>query len=210
MSMDTDELINVLAQTPPARRPMRLGFAALVMTVLSALATIAVLGLRPELVAVQPPASFWMKTMLLAATLAVSLLALIDSSKPLPRISMRWPVTAVVVLAAACVGREWLTTDYHQILAFFRTPNFPSCLICVTLYGSFGIIALSVLMSHYAPADSKRCAGLIGLAAAAAGALGYSIHCPFDSPTFVVVAYGLPMAGLWLLGRLTLPRHLQW
>jgi hypothetical protein len=208
--MKTDELINVLTQMPPTGRPPRLGLLAVIVTALSAFATIAILGLRPELAAGQPPpGSFWIKTLLLAGMAIVSLIELERVSKPL---AMRplWPVIALAVDSALCVVSEWQTVDYRSILGGFLTPNFPSCLICVTAYGVFGMAGFTVLMRHYAPADTRQCAGLIGLAAAASAAVGYSIHCPIDSPTFVVVAYGMPMIALWLIGRLLLPRKLNW
>ena len=210
MRIETNDLINILAQAPPLKRPMRLGWLAAMIALLSALATMAVLGLRPELVAGQPPASFGMKTLLLVAMACVSLMELNRASKPLATPRTRWPMIALAAVAALGVAGEWLRVDAHDIIGGFLLPNFPTCLLAVTVYGSLGMVGFTLLIRRYAPAVAKHCAGLIGLAAAAAGAVGYSLHCPLDSPTFIVVAYGLPMVALWAIGRLVLPRQLSW
>ncbi|MDE2029482.1 MAG: DUF1109 domain-containing protein [Alphaproteobacteria bacterium] len=208
--MKTNDLISILTQAAPPRRPMRLGLAAAIITLLSAVATIIVLGLRPGLAAGHPPASFWMKTLLLGWMAVVSLAALDRASKPLATKRRIWPMAALAIFAAICVAIEWATVDARTILGGFLLPNFPCCLISVTIYGSAGMAGFVGLIRRYAPADPERCAGLAGLAAAAAAAVGYSIHCPLDSPTFIVVAYGLPMIALWALGRWLLPRKLNW
>jgi hypothetical protein len=210
MNMNTDDLINILAHAPQPDRPMRPGLLALIVMGISALATILLLGLRPELIALQPPGSFWIKTALLAAMAGVSCRALENAARPASARQRYWLEILLTVIAALLVIGEWATTDHSKILSGFLIVNFPSCLICVTLYGGLGMAGFTALMRRYAPVDLDRCAGLIGLAAASAAAVGYSIHCPLDSPTFIVVAYGLPMAALWYVGRAILPRQLGW
>ena len=210
MNMETNDLINILAQAPQPKRPLRLGLLAAVIAILSASVTIATLGLRPELIAGQPPASFWIKTALLSVMALVSLRELSRSSKPIAQPRMPWLALLLAIAATALGVHEWLTVDSSKILGGFLSINFRACLVAVTIYGGLGMAGFTVLMRRYAPANTKQCAGFIGLAAAAAGAVGYSIHCPFDSPTFIVVAYGLPMAALWAIGRRVLPNKLNW
>ena len=210
MSLEINELINILTQASPVKRPLRLGLCACAWMVFSAVMTVIILGLRPELIAAHPPLSFWVKTGLLLALLIVNLRALNAASKPIAKDYVIWPIALLIIVTSILVINEWLTTDHQTIIDYFMVRNFPSCLLFVTLYGALGMVILTLLMRHYAPANIKRSAGLIGLVAAAAGAMGYSIHCPFDSPTFIVIAYGLPSLAMWLMGRKILPRFIKW
>jgi hypothetical protein len=210
MNMETEDLINVLGHVPPVRKVLRLNLVALVLVLLSALVTIFWLGLRPELHSIHPPLFFWLKTLVLASVLLLSIRALNAASVPLSAPQKIWPVLLFIAVIIEAVAQEWMTTDHRLILSLFFLPNFTSCLQHVLFYGLVGMAALTIFARHYAPLDAIRCAGYIGLAAAAAGAIGYSIHCPIDSPTFIVVAYGIPAFELWLIGRLALPRLLRW
>lgn len=67
-----------------------------------------------------------------------------------------------------------------------------------------------MMLPDLPPASERQAATATGFAAAAAGAVGYSLHCPIDSPTFVVVAYGLPMTWVTLASRLLITRLLRW
>jgi hypothetical protein len=210
MTLKTDELITLLAQASAPKRPINLGFLATGVLLISALATLAILGLRPELIVGQPPVSFWIKTALLSAMAIISLRELSSCSKPVADKRVAWPILLLAMAATLLIVHEWLTVDVDKILGGFLLPNFRCCLIAVTLYGGLGMVGFTALMRRYAPTDLRRCAGCIGWTAAAVGALGYSIHCPLDSPTFITVAYGLPMVMLWAAGRFILPRHLNW
>ena len=80
----------------------------------------------------------------------------------------------------------------------------------MSLYGGIGAVILSRVMKNYAPLDTEKTAGFIGLAAASVGAVGYSFHCPVDSASFILLAYGLPTVGVWALSRKFLSRQLAW
>lgn len=208
--MDTNELINILAQSPATKSPPRPGLLAFVVAILSALVTVLVLGLRPELLAWQPPLSFWLKSIVLTGAAVLSLQRLSAASGPLRRAVPRWPLAALAMLAVILVAHEWLTTGWREILAAIPTRYFFACVFSVSVYGGLGMAAFALLLRRYAPADIERCAGLAGLAAGTAAAVGYSIHCAHDSPSYVVVAYGLPILALWAVGRMVLPSRLNW
>jgi hypothetical protein len=105
---------------------------------------------------------------------------------------------------------EWTTKPDEQIQKLFLFPNYTDCLIYSTLFGSAVSLVLLAHMKHAAPPNLGRTAGFIGLAAACIGALGYSIHCPIDSPTFMTIAYGLPQLTLYLVSRVLFTRFLRW
>ena len=209
--MKTDDLINILSQTPQPKTPLSLKTALALVLLGSIIATLSVLGLRPDLAHITADLTALHKTILLASILWIGGWALVNSSKPLPdeKNSAICP-WLLVGLFGGSIAFEWHTTPSNEILALFLLPNFSVCLTAVTIYGAVGAVFLTWLMKSYAPAHEKKTGILIGLAAAGAGALGYSIHCPVDSPTFITIAYGLPVLAISAVTGLLAPRFIKW
>lgn len=208
--MLTDDLIRLLSQSPPAKPP--LGFAAALAAISGAAAMLSVgfLGPRAELASLAPPASMLLKTLLLAALAAVGTLAAKRLASPLPKALPKASILGVGILFAAVLGHEWLTKPAAAILHPFTLANFPFCLGSVSLFGAAGAAAMLALMRFHAPASLARAGTAVGFAAAAAGGLGYSLHCPIDGPSFVGVAYGLPILAVTLAARWWGARFLRW
>jgi len=210
--MKTDELIAILSQDSTAKKP-RLSLEVLgsFLLVFCFLTTQLWLGLRPELDTASFPVSFWFKTLLLGSLVTLSLQALKSSSVPLGRFKLRFFGIGFAVFVVAALAYEWTTKSTNQIEDLFLLPNFKMCLIYSTLYGSgLSLVILAAVKKYAAPLNLGRTAGFIGLSAACIGGLGYSIHCPIDSPTFIVIAYGLPQLVLYGFARLLFARFLRW
>lgn len=209
--MNTDDLIKVLAQAPRAPQKLRIGSWSIVFIVLAAIATQFMLGLRPEVLALAPSPSLLVKLTVLALLALTAILYLKEQSVPVTHTRYaRYMGIAGALLLTGLVAHEWLTVDSDQIEVFFYLRNFPACLFFVMLYGAVGAAALTVHMQASAPADTRRAASAVGFAAAATGAVGYAMHCPIDSPTFIAVAYGIPLVIITLLASVVLPRFLKW
>jgi hypothetical protein len=208
--MKTEELINILSQSEPKKPIMTLGTLATCLIAVCGLITKLWLGLRPELDAMTITMSFCFKTLILSSLVLVSLHALKTSSVPLGKFTLKHFAVFLAVFLCASLVYEWMTTPVAQIANLFLLPNFKSCLVYVTLYGSFVSIPIFFMIKNSAPLHYESTAGLIGLASACISALGYSIHCPIDSPTFIVVAYGIPQLTLYIVSRLTFPHFLRW
>lgn len=209
--MKTDDLINILSQSPQPKAPLSLKTALVVILVTSVIVTLSVLGLRPDLAYITADLTALHKTILLVSILWFAGWALLNSAKPLPS-EKNFKICPWLVLGlfGSSIAFEWLTTPPNEIVALFLLPNFSVCLTAVTIYGTVGAIFLIWLMKSYAPANEKKTAILIGLAAAGAGALGYSIHCPVDSPTFITIAYGLPVLAISAVTGFLAPRFIKW
>ncbi len=212
MTKQTDDLIQILAQMPTPRKPLPFGLVLMALTLASLGITFTVLGkLRPEFYTFDLPVSFYIKTALLLSFALIGISFLREAAKPLPAFPKLSLALLPPAILAMLVMAEWAgASSYDEILGNFHLVNFPSCLFFVSAYGLGGIAALTALMKQYAPADEKKAAALIGFAAATACAVGYSFHCPVDSPTFIVVAYGLPVATLALLARFIIPKFIRW
>jgi hypothetical protein len=169
------------------------------------------LGVRPELAAFAPTVSFAFKTGVLGAWAFLVLNGLAAAAVPLGRFTLKIFAGVFALLFALALAHEWITHSTNEIVRLFYLPNFKDCLRYVFLYGScLSLILLLVARARSAPVDTKKMAGLIGLAAACIGAVGYSVHCIVDSPTFILVSYGIPMIVLYGATRLLFPRFLEW
>lgn len=207
--MRTEDLITLLAQTPPPKPPLRLGRAIAALVVAIALLTLALLGPRHDIAV--PPMSMLHKGILLLSVVLAAASGVISQSVPVAHVSWsKAPITAVGILFSASLLWEWSQVPAAAILHSFTLKNFPFCLGAVSLYGLGAGATLTWLMRFYAPAHTKAAATAIGFAAAAAGALGYSIHCPIDSPTFILIAYGLPIGWVTLAARSLVASYIRW
>lgn len=207
--MQTDDLITLLAQAPPPRKPLSFSWVLLAFLAMITLFTVFALGLRADLTANSIKALH--KMLLLGAVAWIAGLVLQNAAKPLarprPLKAYGWLLGAFY---AGSIGFELMTTPLTEIAASFYKINFPECLLFVTLYGALGSWLLRWLMGFYAPSDSKKAGMMIGLTAAATGAVGYSLHCPIDSPIFITVAYGLPVLLLSVVMRELAEQFIRW
>lgn len=208
--MKTDELIHILSQAPRARARLNILVCGAALVIAGVVATKFMLGLRPEVMAFDFSRALLVKLAVLSLLAITAVQYLKEQSQPVARLRARYVAMAAYALLAGLVAHEWATVDHWQIMALFDLPNFPACLFFVGLYGLVGGAALTVHMQASAPADGGRAAAAIGFAACTTGAVGYALHCPVDSPTFIAVAYHIPVLAIAGLARLVLPRFLRW
>ncbi|MGQ0528113.1 MAG: NrsF family protein [Alphaproteobacteria bacterium] len=209
--MQTDELIEILSQSPCSKVPLPLKVAVTLVLMVNMALTASMLGLRPDLSSVAADLTALHKTVLLLSILLVSVWLLQNVAKPISKDSrLKFLPWIAPVLLGASLGYEWMTHAPQEIMALFSLPNFPVCLKTVSFYGVTGSIFLTWIMRFYAPVDFRKTGMAIGFAAAAAGALGYSIHCPIDSPTFITISYGLPVLAISMVTRFLVPRFIKW
>lgn len=207
--MKTSDLVTLLAQSPPPKKPLSFTFVLLAFLVATMALTVLILGLRPDLAIAGLTALH--KTILLGMAAWTAGWLLQHAAKPVPSYRRLhfylWPM---IVLYLGSILFEFGTVPWSQILASFYTENFLDCLFFVTLYGMAGAWPLFWLMRFYAPYNSKTAGMLIGFSAAATGAVGYSLHCPIDSPVFITIAYGLPVLLLSLVMRKVADKFIRW
>lgn len=212
MTLQTNDLVKILAKTPPVEKPASFLMALISLAFFGTAVTFMIMGdLRPGLWTLTLPIGFYIKTTLLLGFAFIGVVALGESAKPLPTKTHTHALWIFPITLAALVFLEWASSSSSQeIMSIFFLPNFKACLFFVSLYGFIGMAALTLLMRHYAPANEQKAGALIGFAAAMAGALGYSFHCPIDSPTFIATAYGLPTLAITLISRFAVPRFIRW
>lgn len=104
----------------------------------------------------------------------------------------------------------WVLTPAPERLDLLLGQSWFSCPWRVALLSLPALGLLLWALRAWAPTQARRAGAMAGLAAGAAGALGYALHCPEWSPLFVLVWYGLGMLLPAALGGWLGPRVLRW
>jgi hypothetical protein len=98
----------------------------------------------------------------------------------------------------------------NELLARLAWRDGLDCLANIMLLTLPLVLALGLLMRRGAPTQPGRTAAAAGLAAAAAGAVVFALHCPHDDPLYVAVWYGGAVLGVAATARAALPRLVRW
>jgi hypothetical protein len=210
MTMATDDLITILAQSPKPAPRFTVDRILWIWLIATALCTAVILGWRYEIMHLMLNSGIAYKTSLLLGFCLWAGQNLRAAALPLASPLSALPWLALAGVKIVSLGYEFSMVGVDEIFGVFQTKYFYVCILMVSIYGLTGMAILARVLRQYAPANAKVAGGYVALAAASAGAVGYSLHCPIDSPLFILVAYGLPVLVLWAIGRMVLPRYLQW
>lgn len=211
--MKTDHLIALLAaDTAPRDTPesavMRWFLPALA---LAGGAALAVLGIRADILPAMAAPVTAMKPLLpLLVAVAAGLLALRLARPGRDAGWLAWPLVAVgagvaLWLAASMAGMpaaEWWPAARGRTLGF--------CLVAIPTIALLPLSALIAALRRGAPVNPTQSGALAGLAAGAASAALYALHCTEDSPLFFLIWYPLGIAAVAATGALAGRYWLRW
>lgn len=211
--MRTEALIDLLARgAGPAPRRValrRLSPAAVVGSLLSAAAAVAVFGSIPA--ALFATAVPWTK-MAYAGALAVAAgwLAAQLSRPAAPVAGARRAVTAVVLAMAAVGLASWFSEPVGSRMAALLGHSWSSCPPTVLALSLPALAGTLWAVRGLAPTRLRATGFAAGLLAGSVGAFGYALACPEASAAFVAVWYSLGILLTGLLGAALGPRVLRW
>jgi hypothetical protein len=212
MMTSTDALIRSLSAdlTPVKRRSASREAGALAaIGVLEAGLLLSAGAMRPDMAQViSTPFMLWKIGSLailagVACTVAVRSLAPPVNLRQGMMIALPLAVLAIVagifVTPSGIGGRSLLErlSPVHGLL----------CATAITVLSLPIMVALAVLMRRAAPVRPQQSALACGLAAAASGALIFTICCPMNDPLYVVVWYSLGVAAVASSARWLLPKR---
>lgn len=213
--MKTDELVTMLARgaeavaphEPERRYGRALAGGALAAGVLMALT----LGVRPDLAAAAHDPMFWIKLAFPASVLAVALLATIRLSQPGSRLgalpaTLAAAVASIWLLAAVQVARAPAVERVNLLLG----ETWLECPLNVALLSLPVFVAVLWTSHGMAPTRPALAGAAAGLAAGAAGALVYAVHCTEMAAPFIGIWYLLGMLIPSLAAAILGPRLLRW
>jgi hypothetical protein len=217
--MQTDMLIDQLvAELAPVQPRRRWREAALLagLVLLEIPLFLMLSELRPDMPQAMAAPAFWWKSgsfAVIALLAGAAMLISLDPATTTPhRVAGWWRGLAVFAPVALVLG--WLidagASGRSALLTRLEWRDGLDCLMNIALLTLPLVLALGVLMHRGAPTRPGRTAAAAGLAAAAAGAVVFALHCPHDDPLYVAVWYGGAVLGMAGLARLVLPRLVRW
>ena len=211
--MRTDDLIRGLsADTRREAGPGRAVSLLLPVGLLGAVVIFALfLRVRPDLAAMLLDPRLLLKFGVTCSLAAASLLLVLRLVRPGARsapmaLALAIPAGLVVLGAAATLG----LTPPEAWLPGLVGHNARYCVVLVPLLGAPILAALLAALRKGAPTRPGLAGAVAGLAAGGLGASLYALHCTDDSPLFVLVWYGIGIAGLTAAGTVIGRRLLAW
>jgi hypothetical protein len=217
--MQTELLIDQLvAGLEPVRPRRRWREAALLgLLVLLEIPLFLLLSeLRPDMPDAMATPAFWWKSgsfAVIAILAGAAMLISLDPATTTPRRVAGW-WRGLAGFAPAALALGWLidagASGRSALLARLEWRDGLDCLANIALLTLPLVLALGMLMRRGAPTQPARTSAAAGLAAAAAGAVVFALHCPHDDPLYVAVWYGGAVLAVAGIARAVLPRVVRW
>ena len=214
MTKSTDKLIDnlagKLAPMPARLLEQQIAAASAIGAFVVLLLVIGVVGLRADLSTATAFGHFWAK---LGYTVSIAVIALVaakqlarpeNSKAQLAVIAV--PVGALVVLAAL----EWFGASASQRNSLLFGVSWRECPVLIVGLSLPLLGFMLRVFSGFAPQRPGLTGATVGLAAGAATAALYSLHCPEAAMTFLLIWYSLGIAIVSALGALIGSRILRW
>lgn len=212
--MQTDDLIKAL-KADIAKPAMPLGHAwwvaAVLATIVAAVAFFILLGPRPDIAAAMHTLRFVFKfvlTLTVAAT-AFALLRVLSRPGANVRGVVPWLALGPTLIVAAVVAEVFIVPA-DQLPMYWWGRNIYVCLTFIPLIGLGPLAVFLAALRHGAPTRPGLAGAIAGLLAGSLAATFYAAHCTDDSPLFVATWYTLAIAALMALGMGLSLRLARW
>jgi hypothetical protein len=210
----TDALIlDLSADLAPVRRRSVPREAALLVALAAAEAILLVGAgaMRPDMErAILTPFMAW-KIGSLALLTGVTCAVALRSFTP-PASSRRGLLLALGLAALAAVVGTFVTpaaVGDQRLIVRLSPAHGLLCATAILVLATPMMAALGMLMRRAAPVRPRESALACGLAAAASGALVFTICCPMNDPLYVMVWYPLGVAAVAAAARWILPKRFR-
>lgn len=211
--MKTDELICMMAKTPPCcthKRNIRIW--SLVGALLLALTAIVwgTLGFRTNLVDMIHSPEMMFKYATIAAATAGTGLAWWYSGHP----NKNWKIYYYgLIFLAGLVAAKTLYAIMYPAMPLMPEVFNRNAIFCVGFLSGFSVLGSAVLArisGCMAPTNCRVHATMTALFAAFLGAFAFSMHCPQDHPAYLMLWYGGTMAVYSLIAVPVLMKKQAW
>lgn len=211
--MKTESLIDMLARgagpAPRAVAARRLGAAAVVGLLISAMLSLVLLGPVPGAMYAMPAP--WIKLGYAAALAGAAGWLTARLSRPVAHLGgPRRAVMAIFALIVLLGVVSMLGTPAQARLTSLLGHSWATCPWSIFALSLPALAAMLWAVRGLAPTRPHAAGLAAGLLAGAVGTLGYSLACPEISPVFVAVWYTLGILLTGLLGWVLGPRILRW
>ncbi|MCE1113894.1 MULTISPECIES: DUF1109 domain-containing protein [Pseudomonas] len=213
--MNTDDLIALLAshEGPVDRHALakRLGLALLAGLIGALLMTVALYGVRSDLVEVARTPLFWAKVALPASLALLGLWLTQRLARPGVKGGALWGLLGlplVLVWLGAAISLLGAPVEARADLVLGRT--WRTCALNIALLSLPCLIAVFWALRGLAPTRLRQAGAAGGLLAGSTATLAYCLHCPEMGVPFWGLWYVLGMLLPTLFGAAIGPRLLRW
>lgn len=210
MKIDIEALV---ADLQPVRPVKPNGGVLLVLAVAGVLVAIviAMLGVRPDIVAGKPHPVVMMREGMFLVLGFASLAAVVASARPgvgQSSTGWRWALAAASLFPLTSILLTFAGDGFPPEVLF--SVDGPTCLAVSTGGGLMIGAALTLWLRQGAPTALNRIGWLVGLASGSFGAFAYGLHCQSVTVFYVGLWYTAAIAFCALIGRLLVPRLIRW
>ena len=212
--MKTHDLIEVLAKDRAIRSPRprsAIALAVIAGAVAAGIVFTLTLHPRPDIMQAAGTYRFLLKVAL-ALTLAASAISLaVHFFRPEP-ISRRrlFPIAVAPAMLVAAAIVELIVTPEATWMPGMIGIKPVFCVVMMLVLSIGPLLALLTALRYGAPSNPGLAGALAGLASGAISAAVFVIHCPNDSPLFVMTWYSLAIGLVTLAGYFAGRRWLAW
>lgn len=212
-AIKTDDLIRLIASDTKTQSPAVASALALAWAVGLAVSTaifLVMLGFRPDLSSELGNWRFMAKVIVVWTAVAVSAWDCVRLTRPTETTAasgLNWIVAGLLFAAlllemTTLPGSEWSKSLIGE--------NWPYCLAYIPTLALAPVTAAFVAFRSAAPASPSAAGAALGRLGAATGAGLYALHCPDDSPFFVLAWYGIASFVVTVIAAITGARLLRW
>ena len=213
MTRDRDNIIAAMTEELTPVRSFRFGDGVILVSFalfVSVLGVAFVNGLWSGIVTGEAAPFFWITNGLLLLLGLASASATISVASPhvgSRHDSPKWASAAVALLPLAAIIS--ILPDGHGPAALMD-PVSLHCLTSALMTSTVTGAVLILWLRRGAPVALNEAGWLAGLAAGALGTLAYGLSCPLNTVTHLGVWHVLPVAISAVIGRLVVPRLVNW
>jgi hypothetical protein len=212
--MRTDDLICMMAKSPPCscvKRNARIWLRVAVLFAAFLTIVAGLLGFRADLAAMPHNPAMMFKYAFLAAVMVGSGIAWWYSGHPGRTYRISFYGLIFLGTFLACAGlhsaytQSWaeMTVNVFDYTAFF-------CVGFIALYAAVGSAILCCITKCMAPTNERVHAFMTALFASSLGALAYGLHCPHDDPAYLALWYGGTALVFTLIATPILKKKQSW
>ncbi len=212
--MKTDDLIEALVQDRATRSPRprsAVAWAILAGAIAAGILFMLTLAPRPDLMQAAGTYRFLFKIAFALTLVAVTVCLALDIVRPeaAPRGRLYLMAVVPLMLAAGAIA---------ELIVMPRATWMPGmigispiyCLVMISVLSIGPLLAFLAALRNSAPSDPGLAGALAGLASGGIGAAIFIIHCPNDSPLFIIVWYSLAIGLVTAVGYFAGRRWLAW
>lgn len=195
----------------PEKSLLSLQLVAVLLALVFCGVTVLVFGYRPDLAdgLTALPVAFSLKASFFVLILLTSIYGVRVAASGNAQAGNDSLFVLAVVVVMSGVVIEAALVPLHAIVAEFANARPLAAMGVIAVYGVAGTAVLLAILRRHALASPRKAAAWAGLAGAAAGAIGYAVYCPSESPIFVLFAYGAPCLLVAGLSALIAPRFFK-